>query len=97
MTVMEDGSEEADNESLDPSDYGGHAKQYMNALQRLASGGGYVCAQYYHHSELLIGSVAPNSPLTLPPRRMEFVSAYSGAGSCEAYEHQDSSIRATTQ
>src|SRR5437867_11194646 len=57
--------EEADNESLDPEDYCGHAKQYMSALHRLATEGGYVLAEYYGHSDFLIGTVPPNSGLAL--------------------------------
>jgi hypothetical protein len=57
--------EAADNESLDPADYSGHAKQYMSALHRLATAGGYVCAQYFGHTELLIGTVPPNTKLVL--------------------------------
>ena len=58
-------SEEADNESLDPADYGSPAKKNVSALQRLASGGGYVCAQYFGRAELLIGTVPPNTTLKL--------------------------------
>jgi hypothetical protein len=58
-------SDTADNESLDPADYSSHAKKYMSALHRLASGGGYVCAQYFGHSELLVGTVPPNTKLAL--------------------------------
>jgi hypothetical protein len=57
--------EEADNESLDPADYCGHAKQYMSALYRLATDGGYVCAQYFGRTELLIGIVPPDTKLAL--------------------------------
>ncbi len=54
-----------DNESLDPADYGGYAKTVMSIFQRLRSEGGYVCAQYFGQSELLIGTIAPNSKMTL--------------------------------
>ncbi len=57
--------EAADNESLDPADYCGHAKQYMSALHRLATDGGYVCAQYFGQTELLIGTVPANTGLAL--------------------------------
>jgi hypothetical protein len=57
--------EAADNESLDPADYRRHAKQYMTALHRLATDGGYVCAQYFGYTDLLIGTIPPNSKLML--------------------------------
>jgi hypothetical protein len=57
--------ETADNESLDPADYSGKAKQNMNALRRLATDGGYVCAEYFGHAELLIASIPANTKLVL--------------------------------
>lgn len=57
--------DEADNESLDPADYPHNGKRSMNALHRLATDGGYVCAQYFGHTELLIGTVPPNTKLVL--------------------------------
>ena len=57
--------EAADNESLDPADYCGHAKQYMSALHRLATDGGYVLAEYFGHSDFLIGTIPPSSGLAL--------------------------------
>jgi hypothetical protein len=54
-----------DNENLDPADYSGKAKQNMNDLHRLATNGGYVCAEYFGHTELLIGIVPPNTKLVL--------------------------------
>lgn len=57
--------EEEDNQSLDPADYCGHARQYMTALRRLATDGGYVCAQYSGRTELLLGIVVPYSKMML--------------------------------
>jgi hypothetical protein len=57
--------EAADNESLDPADYTGHASQYMSTLRRLATEGGYVLAEYAGYSDFLIGTVAPGSGLAL--------------------------------
>src|SRR6266478_5130656 len=54
-----------DNDSLDPADYRGYAKTVMGIFQLLRSAGGYVCAQYYGQSELLMGTIAPYSKMTL--------------------------------
>jgi hypothetical protein len=37
----------------------------MGIFQLLRREGGYVCAQYYGQSELLMGTIAPNSKMTL--------------------------------
>ncbi|MEO7300128.1 MAG: hypothetical protein ABI042_16310 [Verrucomicrobiota bacterium] len=55
----------ADNESLDPDDYVGKAKSVMRTFQLLRREGGYVCAQYFGQSALLLGTVAPNAKITL--------------------------------
>lgn len=53
-----------DNQSLKPADYFKNAKHVMTRFQLLRSQGGYVCAQYYGQSELLLGIIAPNSKIT---------------------------------
>ena len=54
-----------DNDNLDPAEYRGYAKTVMGIFQLLRREGGYVCAQYFGHSELILGTVAPNSKMTL--------------------------------
>lgn len=54
-----------DNASLDSDDYYGIAKNVMMRFHLLGREGGYVCAQYYGHSELLLGVIAPKSKMTL--------------------------------
>jgi hypothetical protein len=54
-----------DNESFDPADYTGYARRSMGILCRLAEEGGYVCAQYYGRTELLLGTVAPGTDVRL--------------------------------
>jgi len=54
-----------DNNSLNFDDYCGVAKSVMKRFQALGREGGYVCAQYYGQSDLLLGTIVPNSKVKL--------------------------------
>src|SRR5437868_2572328 len=50
---------EPDSTSLDPNDYSKSGRSAMRAMSELSRTGGYVCAEYYPHKEVLLGQVAP--------------------------------------
>jgi hypothetical protein len=54
-----------DNQSLDLDAYPSRERRAMRALIRLATDGGYVCAEYYQRSECLLGYIKPGSKIEL--------------------------------
>jgi hypothetical protein len=54
-----------DNRSLDPDDYPSRDGKAVRALRGLAKDGGYVCAEFVHHSECILGYVKPSSRIDL--------------------------------
>jgi len=54
-----------DNPSLSVEDYPRNARGAIHALTDLAANGGYVCAQYFRHTECLLGYVRPKSKIEL--------------------------------
>jgi hypothetical protein len=54
-----------DNASLDLADYPKDGQKPMRALAELAKNGGYVCAEYFQHSECILGYIRPDSKIEL--------------------------------
>jgi hypothetical protein len=69
---------ERDNASLDLADYPRQGRRAMRALKRLAEDGGYVCAEYYCHSECMLGYVEPSSKIELIHGTWGSVHGYAG-------------------
>jgi len=55
----------SDNRSLDPNDYDFSGRKAINALNRLADQGGYVCAQYHGFDDIKVGRVKEHSSIIL--------------------------------
>jgi hypothetical protein len=53
-----------DNTSLNPDDYK-RGKRQMHVLRELGKNGGYVCAQFFGHSECMVGRVRAHSKIDL--------------------------------
>lgn len=60
---------ELDNSSLDPENYSKAAKGAMRAMRELADQGGYVWAEHWPQTEIMIGAVAPLTAIELIPGR----------------------------
>jgi len=54
-----------DNRSLSLNDYSGNGLKAMRKLVEVATNGGYVCAEYLHHLECILGYVKPGSKIEL--------------------------------
>ncbi|MGD0201836.1 MAG: hypothetical protein ABSD27_13885 [Bryobacteraceae bacterium] len=54
-----------DNSSLDPEDYAAPGHRAMKALARLATDGGYVCAQHHGYEQVQVGRIDPGSQMEL--------------------------------
>lgn len=59
------GDSNQDSESLNPEDYSGRAKSAIWYINTLASSGGYVCADYFGHADVLVGKVQPRSKVEI--------------------------------
>jgi hypothetical protein len=57
--------EAADNESLNLDTYSGRGHSVVKTLLGLAQRGGYVCAQYRDHNDILVGVVEPETAVQL--------------------------------
>jgi len=58
-----------DNRSIHPDDYVGKSKRAIQALSNLGQQGGYVCAEYRNHQEILVGVVDPGTHDSPPYHR----------------------------
>jgi len=73
-----------DNQSLDPADYPRRERRAIRALGNLAKDGGYVCAEYFQHSECILGYVEPAT-------RIELIRG--GWGSIDRYPHRKAILK----
>jgi len=59
------GNKKSDSKSKNPEDYEGGAKRALGALKKLATEGGYVCAQYSEDVKWLVGLLPKGSRIHL--------------------------------